>query len=347
MPEELLKMSIKSILLFLFVQLHTIRRYPILTILNVLFRIFIIRIQFQRTFKSFLSFIQLIQIIMSIAHPIEPKCIFLTLLFYRRKAVESFLKTSQVIVSTCQKTGQFRFPFPFRNLQDGINYLLLLILFIPLLYLFEQLVMVTHFRGFQMLYKLSRESCRLILSFARNGEKGELVLSDSLTLEHIFITIFASTQVIKPAFTILEVLFFHQHRRIFLHIAHLIIRNGTCQQAHNMPVLILSVIITAGVVLFKIKVVARKGKLQIAQSIRHPAFAITYRKFTYVVRQCRDIYRLFFGQAAKLQIIFFRKRQRSIHPGCRLQILYDERINFLIFITACGRHEVTVLPQST
>ena len=166
----------------------------------------------------------------------------------------------------------------------------------PLFYLLEQFVMLVFFACGQMFDKICRESHSLFFSFTRDCEKGKLMFGDNLALAHIFTvaSILFATQVVKPAFTIIEEFLLNQYILIIFQIVHLIIRDGISQRTHHMPVFIYSIIITTGIFFFKIEVMARKVKTEIPQFIRYFSFTVAYRKFMHIVRQERNIYRFLF-----------------------------------------------------
>ena len=122
------------------------------------------------------------------------------------------------------------------------------------------------------------------------------MFGDNLALAHIFTvaSILFATQVVKPAFTVIEEFLLNQYIFIIFQIVHLIIRNGISQCTHHMPVFLYSIIITTGIFFFKIEVMARKIKTEIPQFIRYFSFTVTYRKFRHIVRQERNIYRFLF-----------------------------------------------------
>ena len=92
------------------------------------------------------------------------------------------------------------------------------------------------------------------------------MLSDNLALAHIFIIVFLffSTQIIKPALTVFKKLLLNQHILIVLQIVRFVIGHRIRQHPHYMPILVFSIIIPARIILFKLKVITRKIKLQIS-----------------------------------------------------------------------------------
>ena len=90
------------------------------------------------------------------------------------------------------------------------------------------------------------------------------MFSDNLALAHIFITVFFSTQIIKPALTVFKKLLLNQHILIVFQIVRFVIGHRIRQHPHYMPILVFSIIISARIILFKIKVITRKIKLQIS-----------------------------------------------------------------------------------